>query len=192
MRRTVVVFTEGKNSEPDYVKGLMALPEVSSNTALSLQIHPDHGVPLTLVRMASDRLAEAEVDECWCLFDVEWPKNHPNLIEARDLARRNGVKLAISNPCFEIWLILHHRPHTKFGNTGEIESLSRRFDGREGKTISAEEYMPARKEAAARAVALDRRHEGDGTPFPHNNPSSGMHLFLRSIEPTDQRSKASI
>jgi hypothetical protein len=47
-----------------------------------LELHPEQGVPLALVKMAADRLADPEVDECWCIFDVEWPKNHPHLFDA--------------------------------------------------------------------------------------------------------------
>ena len=104
-----MVFCEGRNSEPDYINGLKRLPEIAGNTALNLELHPEQGVPLTLVKMAADRLADPEVDECWCIFDVEWPKNHPNLFNpARQLAEAKGVRLVISNPCFELWLVLHY------------------------------------------------------------------------------------
>lgn len=39
--RTVVVFCEGKNSEPDYINGLKRLPEIAENTALRLELHPE-------------------------------------------------------------------------------------------------------------------------------------------------------
>ena len=71
--RTIVVFCEGRNSEPDYVNGLKRLPGVARDTALNIEIHPEHGTPMTLVRMAAERKKDPDVDECWCLFDVEWP-----------------------------------------------------------------------------------------------------------------------
>jgi hypothetical protein len=52
---------------------------------------------------------EAEIDEFWCVFDVEWPRNHPGLLEAVQQAQANGIYLAISNPCFELWL-MRRRP----------------------------------------------------------------------------------
>lgn len=180
--RTVVVFCEGKNSEPDYVRGLKGLPEIAADNSLDLQLHPEQGAPLTLVQRAVERLRDPEVDECWCLFDVEWPQNHPNLSQAMELARAKGVRLAISNPCFELWLILHHRYFTRFIDTDEAERLSRKLDGRAGKSIDASIYMPLRWRAAGWAEMLDRRHLNDGTVFPHDNPSSGMHHFLRALE----------
>ncbi|SDT59501.1 RloB family protein [Actinoplanes derwentensis] len=179
--RTIVVFCEGKNSEPDYVNGLKRLPEIVRNTALNIEIHPKQGTPLTLVKMAAERIKDPEVDECWCLFDVEWSQHHPHLAEAADLAARTGVRLAVSNPCFEIWLILHHVDHTQFLETGKAESESR-LDGRKNKSIDAAAYMPLRKMAVERAAALEKRHIRDGTRFPGDNPSSGMFRFLAAIE----------
>ncbi len=176
------MFCEGKNSEPDYINGLKRVPEIADNTALNLELHPEQGVPLTLVKMAVDRLADPEVDECWCVFDVEWPKNHPNLFDARQLAEAKGIGLAISNPCFELWLILHHRELTKFVSTAEAESMSRRLDGRSGKSIDGAIYMPLRKQAAYRAERLEQNHTRNDTAFPNDNPSSGMHHFLRALE----------
>lgn len=180
--RTVVVFTEGQNSEPDYVNGLKKLPNIAEDVALNLELHHKHGVPLTLVKLAVERNEDPEVDECWCLFDVEWPQNHPNLKDAILLAQKKGIGLAISNPCFEVWLILHHQDFNRFSSTSEVVSCSRALDNRLGKSIDASLYMPLRREAAKRAKILETRHQRDGTQRPHDNPSSGMHLFLRSLE----------
>ncbi|MER0242846.1 RloB family protein [Streptomyces sp. HSW2009] len=43
----------------------------------------------------------------WCVVDVEAPAPHASLDEAIALARRSGVRMALSNPCFELWLLLH-------------------------------------------------------------------------------------
>lgn len=63
-RRTIVVFCEGRNSEPDYVNGLKKLPHIADDTALNLELHPAQGVPLTLVRLAVEKKKDPEVDEC--------------------------------------------------------------------------------------------------------------------------------
>jgi hypothetical protein len=36
---------------------------------------------------------DALIDEFWCVFDAEWPKNHPGLDEAIRQARTNGINL---------------------------------------------------------------------------------------------------
>lgn len=180
-RKTVVIFCEGKASEPDYINGLKRLPNVHSNTSINIEVDPHQGVPMTLVRLVIDRAADDEVDECWCVFDVEWPKNRPNLQQAIQLARDNGIRLAISNPCFELWLILHFEDQTAFLDTDEAESRSRKLDGRSGKQINADQYIPHRRVAARRASSLSCRHERDQTLFPHDNPSSTMGGLLTAI-----------
>jgi RloB-like protein len=185
--RTIVIFTEGEKSEVDYIDGLRELPHVKQDVALSVELSLDHGVPLTLVRLAVAQKRDMEVDECWCIFDVEWPKNHPNLKDAILLAKAHDIRLAISNPCFEVWLMLHYKDFGKPSDTDEVERKSRALDGRQGKSIDASLYMPLRKAAAKRARMLDERHERNGTSFPHDNPSSGMYLFLETLEsPADQ------
>lgn len=184
-RKTVVVFCEGEASEPDYINGLKKLPGIHGNAAINIEIATERGVPLTLVESAIDRSADDEVDECWCVFDVEWPRHHPNLARAMSLAADHDIRVVVSNPCFELWLILHFADQTAFMNTSEAERRSRQLDGRRGKRIDAGAYLPLRRVAVERATRLTRRHEQNGTRFPQNNPSSSMHDFLASVEPAD-------
>jgi hypothetical protein len=181
-RRTVVIFCEGEASEPDYINALKRLPEIRANTSISIEIDPEQGVPLTLVKRAVERRRDDEVDECWCVFDVEWPNNHPNLKQAIQLADLHGIRLAISNPCFELWLILHYEKQTAFMNTKAAERKSRSLDGRPGKRISAEHYMKNRRVASQRAMELTNLHMQNDSLFPRNNPSSTMWNLLAAIE----------
>lgn len=181
-RKTVVVFCEGEASEPDYINGLKRLASIRENAAIDIEVATERGVPLTLVQLATDRSTDDEVDECWCIFDVEWPKNHPNLKRAMAIAADHGVRLVVSNPCFELWLILHFEDQTAFMATHEAERRSRQLDGRAGKRIGASAYMPLRRAAVGRAVKLTQRHEQNDTPFPKDNPSSLMYEFLASVD----------
>ena len=46
-------------------------------------------------------------DELWLMVDVDhWGNKH--LAEVADQAGHNQFNLAVSNPCFEVWLFLHH------------------------------------------------------------------------------------
>lgn len=177
-----MIFCEGEKSEPDYINGLKRLPGVRRNTAISIEIDPDQGAPLTLVEWAIDRIDDDEVDECWCVFDVEWPQNHPNLGRALQCARDHGIKLAVSNPCFELWLILHFEEQTAFLDTYQAERRSRHLEGRSGKGIDAARYIPNRAIAVERAKSLTRRHAANDTRFPRDNPSSTIYKLLEAIE----------
>jgi hypothetical protein len=146
-------------------------------------IDPSPGVPMRLVeRAVARKKSDSEIDECWCVFDVEWPRNHPNLDRALQLAEAGGVNVAVSNPCFELWLILHFQDQTAFLDNRTAETISRRLDGRAGKRIDGAKYMPLRGDACDRAADLMARHQRDGTAFPSDNPSSTMHQLLAAIE----------
>lgn len=178
VKKTVVVVCEGTTTEPQYIEALAAEPEVRHVAAVDLRLEAaDEGeVPLTLVRraIAIERRAKkegGEVDEIWCVFDVEWPRNHPNLREAMTLAESNGIHLAVSNPCFEIWLILHFKDAAGFLLNDEVRRERRGCDSQTGKHLDPQIYMPRRAAAVERAARLDAMHKRNGTVFSHDNPS---------------------
>lgn len=46
-------------------------------------------------------------DEAWCVLDVEKFGRNRQLPQALDMATQNRITLALSNPCFEFWILLH-------------------------------------------------------------------------------------
>jgi hypothetical protein len=187
-RKTLAIYCEGERTEPEYFEVLKRLPEVRDVAAVDLRIDTQCGgfAPLTLVRTAVDartraKQEEGEIDEFWCVFDVEWPKNHPGLNEAIAIAKANEINLAISNPCFELWLALHFKDHRGWLDNDDARRLRRSHDGQVDKGVIGNLYMPRREAAAKRAILIDRMHTKNATPFPHNNPSSGVYQILASL-----------
>jgi hypothetical protein len=188
-KKTLVVFCEGEKTEPQYLQVLKRQPEIRDAAAVELRIETGHGgaVPRTLVSLAVDARnravdEEAEIDEFWCVFDVEWPRNHPGLTDAIQEARENHIRLAVTNPCFELWLILHLKDHGAWLENDDARRLRRRLDGSPDKSLDAAKYMPLIEVAARRAAELETRHQKSGAVFPHDNPSSGMHRLIASIQ----------
>src|ERR1700722_2998054 len=189
-KKTLVVFCEGEKTEPQYLEALKKQPEIRDVAAVDLRIETGHGgaVPLTLVALAIDARGravaeEAEIDEFWCVFDVEWPRNHPGLSDAVHRAHENGIHLAITNPCFELWLILHFNDHGAWLDNDAARRLRRALDGSSDKSLEAVKYMALVAAAARRAAELETRYQKNGAVFPHDNPSSGMHHLIASIQP---------
>ncbi|WP_423920864.1 RloB family protein [Candidatus Poriferisodalis sp.] len=188
-RRTFLVFCEGERTEIDYLKALRQEPDVRDVASVDIRIDRASagGVPMTLVKEAADALArisgeDGEIDEVWWVFDVEWPRNHPNLREALDLAKARAIRTAVSNPCFELWLALHFKKYGKWLDNDAADKLRRDYDSAVDKGVDGAKYMPRRADAARRARCLRDKHERDGTAFPNDNPSSGMYKFLEAIE----------
>lgn len=111
-------------------------------------------------------------DQIWCVFDRD---EHPNFTEAIGLALRHGINLAISNPCLELWFLLHFEDQTahleRRAAQGRAESLLGCSKVLTEAALSelAERY----DDASVRAVKLDEKHAGDGSP-PGSNPSSAV------------------
>ena len=188
-KRTFMVFCEGEKTEPDYLTALKNEPDVYDVASVSIQVaeDPRGAVPYTLVSAAAEfnsRSSEeaGEVDEVWCLFDVECPGSHPNLQEAVDLANQNGIRLAISNPCFELWLALHFEDHRDCLTTDEAVELRSSHDGSSDKSVDGPAYMPRRNKAYPRAKFLEGMHRREDNAFPNDNPSSGMFRFLEAVQ----------
>lgn len=187
-RRTFKVFCEGQRTEPDYLRALKDEPHVCDVASVNIDVaeDPQGAVPYTLVSAAAEFKSQSseetgEIDEVWCLFDVECPINHPRLDEAVSLAEESGVRLAISNPCFELWLALHFEDHTDCLTTAAAVELRSGHDGSSDKGVDGSIYMPKRNSATRRAQHLSNMHEENGTRLPNDNPSSGMFLFLDAI-----------
>lgn len=191
-RRTYRIFCEGTRTEPEYLSALRRHPAVRQLAAVELVVAKAGGKPRTLVTAATaakDKAREQqdEVDEFWCVFDVEQPGQHPGLAEAIRDARRHRIRVAVSNPCFELWLILHFQDQTGWLDTAGACELRRRLDGARDKGVGPDMYMPRVLIAAARARELDERHQRDDLRFPHDNPSSGMHRLISAIGPPGWR-----
>jgi len=161
---------------------------VREAAAVEIRVDPELGaVPLTLVKRAIEARSRAlaendEIDEFWCVFDVEWPKNHPNLPEAIALAKANGINLAISNPCFEIRLIFHLKEHSAWVDNDQAGRLRHQLDKSTDKGLDPAKYMPHVGKASSHAAKMEERHQRNGTSFPNDNPSSGMHRLITSVQ----------
>lgn len=118
-------------------------------------------------------------DEYWCVFDVD---EHPNLDAALTMARDNDIKIALSNPCLELWFFLHFKKRTAWVDRADIQRACRGLLNcdkklhREALELLDEKFEDAKKHAQE----LDLKHENDGTATPAN-PSSGMWRLIDRI-----------
>lgn len=105
----------------------------------------------------------AEYDERWLLLDIDHRSVGPhvaNLIQTLSQARRQGVKVAICNPCFELWLLLHHRSEDQLGGLAPcsvVEGVLRGvLGGYNKRRLKSDQFnRQSVAEACARARRLD-------------------------------------
>jgi len=145
-----------------------------------VNIDPFRGGPFELVQRAAEaRRSEAldqrrgkgrAYDEIWCMFDIDV---HPNVPEAIDVAGRHNIHLAISNPCLELWFILHFEDQTASIGRHDAQHKSEQLLGC-GKRLTdpALRLLSEHHEAAMeRSRRLDEKHEADGSQ-PGENPAA--------------------
>lgn len=112
-RVEIVIACEGKNTEPQYLRDCI---DGYAAGLVKLRILPRNGIPTTVVRVAieererllSERRKSGDrldsIFRVWAVFDRD---EHPEVPEALHLAQQNKIDVAFSNPCFEIWPLLH-------------------------------------------------------------------------------------
>ncbi|WP_055534778.1 RloB family protein [Streptomyces graminilatus] len=114
-QRRFLIYCEGECTEDQYFEGLK---QELRPLPVTICLGGEHGEPMSLVKSAikhRERAPQSPADRCtsydevWCVVDVEAPTPHPSLDEALKLARQAGVNIALSNPCFELWILLHFR-----------------------------------------------------------------------------------
>jgi RloB-like protein len=113
-----------------------------------------------------------EGDERWMLLDTDHVTQGTHLrgfVQALREAANQGVKVALSKPCFELWLLLHHVDETAvtaLGNATDVESTLRSVLGEYNKTNLKDEHYPPSSvgQACDRAERLDLTVEGGDIP----------------------------
>lgn len=182
---TVLVVTEGEATEYDY---LLGFKEAQHNPRITLEVCEGVGVPLTIVRKARDMKDAAynqsqkesddniAYDQVWCAFDVD---SHPNIPEATILANDNGIKLAISNPCIELWLWVHFAEQPGARHRHELKHMMKQHIPAYDKHVNYADYAPGYVNAVRRATAMDKLAESISDPG--MNPTTGMWRLTESI-----------
>lgn len=177
LRRIIRVLTEGTVTEPSYLAQLQR-----RNRDIHLRVQGLGMGPLSLVQQARDekrandrstrRRGSRDFDEIWCVFDVD---EHHNLSQAINEAHQSGIGVVVSNPCFELWLVLHNQDQTAHIDRHEVQRLARDLgvvNHRKGlETAQIDALMDRYADARRRAQLLEQRHVNNGSN-PNENPSS--------------------
>ena len=185
------IFCEGRNTEPTYIQ---AIKRFYFGALISVEIYREAGVPYTQVQQAISKVKELGLgkrqrkvlssfeisDQIWVMFDRD---EHPRYLEAVNMCAVNNIHVAHSNPCFEVWLLLHFREYDKDEHRRKVQSLLKdiciEYDPSGAKTIDCEAVLHAVEMAEARAEAQLARREAEGTP--NGSPSTTVFKLTRAI-----------
>lgn len=124
------------------------------------------------------------------MFDTDFNKEI-QIGKARKLADENGIELILSNPCFEVWLLLHFRYSTRGyqSNHEVLDELRNRWPAYR-KNIDSFQYLQDCCEVAINnAKKLEQfNFDNKGTEVIEEcNPSTDVHkLVMRIIKARDE------
>lgn len=198
-KRRFIIFCEGKNTEPAYFR---ALQRVHRDALVEIETIADAGVAYTLCEAAKAKARELglagrsrralnsfeERDEVWAVFDRD---GHPRFIEAVTLCRQSGVGVARSNPCFELWLILHCEDYDKMDDSRSVQvhfqNLRPEYDRKGAKIPNCDDLIKCIEIAEKRAEVQLQRRLAEGNRY--DQPSTTVGLLTRAIKEASEVSQ---
>lgn len=185
IKKRFLIVCEGE-SEPRYLTALKNHYRLSTVVVRAISARtPD---PAAIVREAKERsISDLDNwDQVWCVFDIEAPANPRAAAEIEQLEKQRmgsaaKIQVAWSNPCFEVWILLHFPGSVKpFLRSADVEAaVLRQLPNYRKTKFATPNLMVAAKEAVVRAQALDRRH--DGLEPGLANPNTRVGLLVGEI-----------
>lgn len=123
-KKIILVGAEGKNqTERKYFKAFNQVQSEYKIMAGKGNNTDPVGVVEDLLKSAKqEELDLKDGDMLACFIDVDFKNGRDQeLRAAMKLARQNNISVFLSNPCFEIWYLLHFRYSTKlYGSNEEV------------------------------------------------------------------------
>ncbi len=185
------LFCEGENTEPDYFR---ALSLAFRGSLIAIEADGGIGDPRRIVAAAARKARDIGIskrrrrspnsfedrDSVWAIFDHD---DHAHFDSAVEQCRSRGIKVARSNPCFEVWLILHvedyHRPDDSKAVQRHLTNLCLGYDRRGGKSLDCTQLLERIEDAERRAERQLEERAKEGKAF--GRPCTTVFQLTRSI-----------
>jgi hypothetical protein len=120
--------------------------------------------------------------EVWAVFDAD-NNSAGDVAQAKERAKVVGVNVAFSNPCFEIWPLMHFQdvdgPITHNSAQKALKRRMPKYDHSRGAIIDYESIRLPYDAAIKRAKFCDHRRREEG--IPENNPFTGVFRLTEAI-----------
>ncbi|ACZ31882.1 hypothetical protein Xcel_2869 [Xylanimonas cellulosilytica DSM 15894] len=185
-RARVLVVVGGKRTEDDYFRWVNQQIRGVNVRVVSKGRDP-RGLLEEATRLRDEERATARrADDASNVYDAVWVVTDVDDF-ARDLAqlrgrRLDGIALAISNPCFEVWLVAHVDPNPKAAGAavrGQARELGL-VSGNDGKAPLLEQIAGRFAHAERTALRLRAQHAGV-SEFPADAPSTNVDMVVRDL-----------
>ncbi len=171
-------------SEERYFKGLRDyLSEIGNDQMIKIEVlektteYESMGHPIHLLDLLNERAIKwnewgIESNELWMIIDRDsQDRGEEQLKDILDNCKSRGYQIALTNPAFELWLLLHLTEldgydrellyqNKKIGKRRFLEKeLSRLLGGYSKSSLDFEDYKDGLTEALERARRMENRNE---------------------------------
>jgi hypothetical protein len=194
--RLFVIAAEGGVTEKQYFEGLRE-HQVIDPRRVRIEVIEDADGTRSAPQHVLSRMNEFRqryylndaLDQLWLVIDVDhWsaPAHVPSLSQVIQAARQKGYFVAVSNPCFELWLLLHftddvseirvqEEPRASCGRC--VERLRQICGSYDKSKLQVERFT---RELVA--AAIDRARALDVTPQDRWPQFAGTHVYRLADE----------
>ena len=172
--RHFYIYCEGELTEKTYFDALAR--EYKKLGPIKLTTIPERE-PKGIAQKAVDRVKMECVpkrqknsfeqnDQVWAVFDRD---THPHYDAAIQTCQKGGVQVARSNPCFDLWLVLHIEDYDRAGRQDAVqtrlETLRPEYNREKNKSCDCDHLVKSVEDAEARAARQLARRTSEGVPF---------------------------
>lgn len=109
-KKRILIVVEGQVTEPIYFAGLKQRPDIREGYTITVKSGKGGSATQCVKKAQSEkeRVDDGDpFDEIWCVLDVEDKTQRAQLDSALSVAADEGIEVALSCPCFEVWLLAH-------------------------------------------------------------------------------------
>jgi hypothetical protein len=108
----IIIATEGRTTERIYFECLASYYQSTKVHVEVLEKLDDNSSPIQVMKQLDSFVKEFELgadDELWMVIDRDYQSWKPSMISevAQKCHQKRGFNFCVSNPSFEVWLLLH-------------------------------------------------------------------------------------
>lgn len=178
-KKIIVVGTEGDNkTEILYLQEL----EKKQTDYHFLFAQGNETDPIKIVRNTIKKASHEEIskrhgDLAVSIFDLDLDRSkEKQLLVAKAIANKHGVKIITSNPCFEVWYLEHFGYTSKPFASSEavIKELKRKLPEYQKNKCDINQLYPKTKDAIHNSKRLIEHHKRNGKNDAFSNPNTNV------------------
>ncbi len=182
-----LIVCEGGKTEPHFFKGLKRHRRISGARIKVIGGDAAGTDPMSLVNRAIKEIERSNVqyDEVWCVFDKD---QHHNIQNAMQKAHAHNIKIAFSNPCFELWYLLYFKKQTAPLTCEQAKEKLLKYmpdynKARDDLYLRLSDKQPL---AMKRSAEIRKRHRENGS-LDISNPSTNVDELKKSLEDSNSQ-----